>query len=138
MRRMTYPLQLSFLFVVFFSSWAKAQTTVCKPPIGRVLWHDKIDRAQKRLVDQKINTGDNEDLNYFVNQAITKKVDALQCAIETDASLTDQPKKGYLAGVENLLKNYYTQYRSHQITAALFPTVLEAFEKAMALNKKGE
>jgi len=138
MRRMTYPLQLCFFSVVFFSAVAKAQSPGCKPPIGRVLWHDKIDKAQKRLAEQKINSGDNEDLNYFVSQAITKKVDALQCAIEADPSLTDQPKKGYLAGVENLLKNFSVQYRSRQITAALFPTALEVYEKSMAFDKKGE
>jgi hypothetical protein len=135
---MTYPLQLCLLSLVFLSSVAKAQTAACKPPIGRVLWHDKIDKAQKKLVDQKITTGENDDLNYFVSQAITKKVDALQCAIEADASLTDQPKKGYLGGIETLLKNFSSQYRSRQISAALFPTVLDAYQKAMALNKKSE
>lgn len=136
---MIYPLQLFLLSLVFISSTAKAQTA-CKPtiPIGRMLWHDKIDKAQKKLVDQKINAGDNEDLNYFVSQAITKRVDALQCAIEADASLTDQPKKGYLGGIEILLRNFSAQYRSRQISAALFPTALETYEKAMALNKKGE
>ncbi|HVF82080.1 MAG TPA: hypothetical protein VM884_09110, partial [Flavisolibacter sp.] len=138
MRRMIYPLQLAFLSLTLLSSAAQAQTSVCKPPIGRVLWHDRIDKAQKKLAEQKIAAGDNEDLNYFVSQAITKRVDALQCVIEADASLTDQPKKGYLAGVENLLRNFYAQYRSRQITAALFPTALDVYEKSMAFDKRGE
>ncbi len=138
MRRMTYPFQLSLLSLVLLSSVANAQPTGCKPPIGRVLWHDRIDKAQKKLVDQKITVGDNEDLNYFVSQAITKRVDALQCVIEADASITDQPKKSYLNGVENLLKNFSAQYRSRQVSAAVFPTAVEGFQKAMGLNKKGE
>ncbi|MDQ6609347.1 MAG: hypothetical protein M3Y85_05960 [Bacteroidota bacterium] len=135
---MSYPFQLLIIVLLFLSSLANAQTSTCKPPIGRVLWHDKIDKAQKKLVELKITAGDNEDLNYFVNQAITKRIDAIQCEIETDGLITDQPKKGYLAGLENLLKNFYNQYRSRQVTAAVFPATLNTFEKAMALDKKGE
>ncbi len=140
MRRMSYPLRWTLFLLLLSSTYIQAQPVDkgCKPPIGRVLWHDRIDKAQKKLVDQKINISDNEDLTYFISLSLTRHVDAVQCAIETDPSLTDQPKKGYLAGLENLLKNFYTQYRLRQITPSLFPTALDDYETAIRLDKKGE
>lgn len=141
MRLMSYPFRLLFLTFLVKASTAISQPLPekgCKPPIGRVLWHDRIDKVQKKLIDQKVSGGDNEDLSYFVSQAITKRTDALQCTIENDASLNDQRKKGYLAGVENLLKNFSNSYRSLQITASLYPVAVDAYEAAMRLDKKGE
>ena len=92
---------------------AYAQTSVsynstdkgCKPPITRVRWHDDVDKAQKRLVDLKINAGDNEDLNFFITQALTHRVDAVQCGIDSDPNSREQQKIAYLRGLEALLKN---------------------------------
>lgn len=135
---MNYPFRL-LLPLLFIASSAAAQSTAgtaCKPPISRVRWHDEIDKAQKKLLDQKLNAGDNEDLNFYVNAALVKRVDALQCNIETDAALKEQQKIGYLRGLESLLHNYANSYRSRLLTAAQFPLALDAFEAAVALNKK--
>ena len=141
MRRMTFSFRLLLLLPFVYSTVATAQTSVnqgCKPPISRARWHDDIDKAQKRLLDQKINAGDNEDLNFFVNGALTKKVDALQCAIDADANLRDQQKIAYLRGLESILRNFSAGFRSRQMSASQFPTALEAYEAAIKLNDKGE
>jgi len=135
---MTYPFGLLLLL---FCSVASAQTSVdknCKPPITRARWHDDIDKAQKRLQDQKINAGENEDLNFFVNSALTKKVDALQCVIDSDTNLREQQKIAYLRGLETLLRNFSNNYRNRQMTAAQFPVTLDAYENAVKMNINGE
>ncbi|HYO20755.1 MAG TPA: hypothetical protein VER36_00025 [Flavisolibacter sp.] len=141
MRRMNSPFRLLFILFVLALNSVVAQTSIdkgCKPPISRVRWHDDIDKAQRRLIDQKINAGENDDLNFFVNGALTKKVDALQCVIDSDAGMREQQKIAYLRGLESLLRNYSTAFRARQVTAAQFPVSLDAYEAAMALNKKGE
>jgi hypothetical protein len=143
MRRMMFAFRLFSLFLISCLSTTSvfAQTSVdkgCKPPISRVRWHDDIDKAQRRLVDLKINAGENADLNFFVSAALSKKVDALQCTIDSDATLREQQKIAYLRGLESLLRNYSNAYRSRQMTAAQFPVSLDAYEAAINLNQKNE
>lgn len=139
MRRMTYPFGLLLLL---FCSAVSAQTAVdknnCKPPISRARWHDDIDKAQRRLLEQKVNAGENEDLNFFVNSALTKKVDVLQCTIDSDQTLREQQKIAYLRGLEAILRNFSNNYRNRQMTAAQFPVSLDAYEAAVKMNMKGE
>lgn len=116
----------------------------CKPPIGRALWHDRIDREQKNALradgkaDGKFHAGNNEDINYFVTQSLTLKVDALQCKIERDSMMGDQRKKTYLLGMEKLLKNFSQSFRYRQFTASRFPSLIEAYDASMEKDKRGE
>lgn len=145
MRRMSFPIRLFLMLFLMQAANAVAQTSMaqssdkgCKPPISRARWHDDIDRAQKKLIEQKINAGENEDLNFFITQALTTKVDGLQCAVDTDVNLREQQKIAYLRGLEALLKNYANSYRAKRVTAAQFPVALDSYMSAMELNKKGE
>ena len=146
MRRMVLTLRLllaSLPFLTGFHSYAQTDKG-CKPPIGRALWHDRIDREQKNALkadgkaDQLFFAGNNEDINYYVTQALIQKVDALQCKIEKDTAIGDQKKKAYLLGVESVLKNFIIGYRNRQFTPSRFPSLVEAFETAMDKDKKGE
>ena len=143
MRRMAPTLRLLFaILLVNLQSYAQTSND-CKPPIGRALWHDRIDREQKNALkadgkaDQLFYTGNNEDINYFVTQNIVQRVDALQCSIEKDSTIGDQKKKAYLLGVERILRNFAANYRNRQFAASRFPTLLDAFETAMEKDKKG-
>jgi hypothetical protein len=138
---MTFPFRLLFLIAAVTTIDVTAQTSVdkdCKPPISRARWHDDIDKAQRQLVSQRINIGENEDLNFFVNAALTKRVDALQCTIDADANLREQQKIAYLRGLESLLRNYSSSYRARHMSAAQFPVTLDAYEAGLGLNNKGE
>jgi hypothetical protein len=117
----------------------------CKPPKNHELWHDRIDREQKNALkadgraDQMFSAlGSNEDVNYYVTLALTSRIDDLQCRIEKDTITKDQQKVGYLRGVENLLRNFTSLYRSRQFAPAHLPTALDAYEAAMTLDKRGE
>lgn len=140
---MAPTLRLLFaILMVNLHSYAQTSND-CKPPIGRALWHDRIDREQKNALkadgkaDQLFYSGNNEDINYFVTQNIVQRVDALQCRIEKDSTIGDQKKKAYLLGVERILKNFTANYRSRQFAPSRFPTLLDAFETAMENDKKG-
>jgi hypothetical protein len=153
MRRMDFTLRLlpAILFLCLsFSSIAqtKAQSQInnnnCKPPKHRELWHDYIDREQTNAlkVDGKADgiffAGGNEDVNYFVTEALTKKVDNIQCELEKDTSLGDQRKKGYLKGLEVTLRNFIVNYRNRSFSASVFPTVLDTYFAAIQLDKKSQ
>src|ERR1700712_1852737 len=131
MRPMVQPLRLllfSFLLFIAFSSLAQPLVKSCKPPKNRELWHDRIDREQKNVLksdgkaDQYFQAGSNEDINYFITEAVDNRVDDLQCRIETDSTIGDQKKVGYLRGIENLLRNFSSLYRSRQFTPSHFPS----------------
>jgi hypothetical protein len=125
-------------------SYAQSSDKSCKPPIGRVLWHDRIDREQKNVLradgraDQVFFAGNNDDINYLVTEAVVQKVDALQCKIEKDSITGDQKKKAYLLGMERLLKLFIINYRNHQFLPSRFPALLDAYEAAMTKDEKGE
>jgi hypothetical protein len=129
--------------MVSLISYSQTDKT-CKPPIGRALWHDRIDREQRNALkadgkaDQVFYTGPNEDINYYVTQALVRRIDGIQCKIESDSLLGDQKKKGYLLGVERILKSFTAGYRNRQFTPSRLPTLLDAFEQAMEKDKKGE
>jgi hypothetical protein len=109
----------------------------CKPPIGRALWHDRIDREQRNAL-RTFGGSQPDDVKYFVSQSLTKKVDYLQCKIETDTSQGDQRKKAYLAGIEKILKNFSVQYSRRRFNAAHLPSVLDAYESAVASDIRKE
>src|SRR5579875_592056 len=142
--RLTLRLLLkNLLLFVGLSSFAQSKSD-CKFPFNHLLWHDRIDREQRNLLrpDAKGNfvfrAGENEDVNYYVTQAITQKIDALQCSIEKDSLTRDQRKIGYLSGLEKLLSNFRIMNRAGQFTASHFPKALEVFKQAMALDEKEE
>jgi hypothetical protein len=146
MRRMVQTLRIlltSFPVMVSLVSFSQSDKN-CKPPIGRALWHDRIDREQRNALkadgkaDQVFYTGPNEDINYYVTQALVRRIDGIQCKIESDSLLGDQKKKGYLLGVERILKSFTAGYRNRQFTPSRLPTLLDAFEQAMEKDKKGE
>lgn len=133
----------SLLLLVCGLTWAQSDKG-CKVPKNHELWHDRIDREQKNALkadgraDQSFTAGSNEDVNYYVTLALTRRIDDLQCSIEQDSTIKDQQKVGYLRGIENLLHNFIGFYRSRQFTAARFPTALDTYISAMSIDKKGE
>jgi hypothetical protein len=116
----------------------------CKAPIGRQMWHDRINREQNNTLradgkaDVYFHAGANEEINYMVTQAITQKVDNLQCKIELDTTLGDQAKKGYLTGIEKILKNFTTLFRSRKFNPANLPTTLDAYAEAILRDQRKE
>ena len=76
---------VSLLTLSSFAVQAQSGTEAgCKPPISRKLWHDNIDKAQAAALRSGLSRGDNEDVTHFINNALGKRLDALQCKIDSD------------------------------------------------------
>jgi hypothetical protein len=139
---------VTFSIFSFLCTAALAQTgapdKACKPPINRQLFHDYVDREQKAILrldgkpDNLLYASDNEDVNYMVSMALSQKINNLQCKIETDSLIQDRVKVLYLRGLEKVLKNFKAQYRTPQFHVSNFPDVVDTYEAAMELDKRGE
>jgi hypothetical protein len=136
----------SLLLIVGFNSFAQTtytQTssynsngnTGCKPPFNRQRWHDLIDASQKNAL-KAFQGNTNEEVKYHVTQALTRRIDDLQCAIERDSLTKDQPKIGYLRGLDDAVKKFIDLYRKKQFNASQFPVALDAFEECMRRDER--
>ncbi|MDB5196823.1 MAG: hypothetical protein JWP88_1194 [Flaviaesturariibacter sp.] len=148
MWRMHLTLRITLLFFTFlagFTSFAqkKGDNTGCKPAQTRILFHDYIDREQKNTLksdgraDAEFHASNDENLNYSITQALVQKVDNLQCAIEKDTTTSAQRKVTYLRGIERLLRNFTSSYRSRRMAASNLPAIIDAYEAAIAADRTG-
>ena len=128
----------SLLLIVGLNSFAQTSYTQtsfntnagCKPPFNRQRWHDIIDYDQRNAL-KSFQGGNNDEVKYHVAQTITKHIDDLQCLIETDSLTKDQPKIGYLRGLDDLLKKFITLNKARQFNASSLPTALTAYQECM-------
>lgn len=107
----------------------------CKVPISRKLWHDNLDKSQAALVRSGFTKGDNDDVVHFVNNALVRQIDALQCKIDKD-SIGEQRKIGYLRGLERMLRNALTEYKARRFAPPALPVLISAYDEALQLDKK--
>lgn len=132
----------SLLLIVGINSFAQTSFTQtsynsggCKPPFNRQRWHDLIDAGQRNAL-KAFQSSSNEEVKYHVTQALTKRVDDLQCIIEKDSLTKDQPKIGYLRGLDDFIKRFVGFYRSKQFNASNLPTALDAYEECMMRDER--
>ncbi len=90
-----------------------------------MLWHDNIDKQQKRV----------SDMGQSVTDALIGKVDQMQQQIESDSTLTGQAKIKYLRSLESLVKGYADKTRQADFPASMAPDLVKAYEKAMELDR---
>jgi hypothetical protein len=135
-----------FLFLLSGILHTYAQTGNYPYPVARdrMLFHDDVDREQKRLLLTDGGMGDtirlsrDEDLNIRVTQALIAQVDKIQKQIELDTTLNTNFKKRYLIGLKYLLLRFREDYRKPDFPLDMAPDLVDAFEKAMELDRKNE
>ncbi|MEO5997935.1 MAG: hypothetical protein ABIN89_14410 [Chitinophagaceae bacterium] len=133
---------LSFLNVKIFAQ--SSVSTSFKIEKNRLLWHDKIDREQARLLkldgkdDSLITISRDSTINLQIEYALIKGVDDLQEKIETDSTLSNNNKIKYLLGLESLVKGYNSHYQRQDYPVTIAQALTDAFSRAMELEKKGE
>ncbi|WP_460569787.1 hypothetical protein [Flaviaesturariibacter terrae] len=116
----------------------------CKIPQNHLLFHDYVDREQRNALkadgkaDSEFAGTGNEEVNFQVTNTIIRRVDNLQCAIETDTLARDQKKIAYIRGLERILRNFSSAFRSRRILAGHLPGILDGYEAAMVLDRRGE
>src|SRR5436190_23430722 len=79
---------------------------------NRLLWHDKIDREQSKMLkldgkdDGQVSITRDTTINLQIEYTLIKGVDDLQERIERDSTLSNNNKIKYLLGLESLVKGY--------------------------------
>ena len=135
---------LFILFSLFLVRPLFAQTAnpTFKIQQERKLWHDNIDREQKRLLSldgrpyEIIQVSRDQNINLQIADVMIRQVDLLQESIESDSSLSGQMKIKNLRSLESMLRGYNKDFRHKDFPPSLAPALFEAFLKALELDRK--
>jgi hypothetical protein len=130
-------------FTLLLSRPLTAQTAIQPYKIQqeRKLWHDNIDREQKRLLaldgraDEILQVSKDDNINLQIADVMIRQVDGLQKKIEMDSTLSGQMKIKNLRSLETMLKGYNNNFRKKDFPLSMAPALFEAFVKAMELDQ---
>ncbi len=138
-----YLLLTALLLSVTLFTTAQKDPTL-KPDRGRILFHDYVDREQSLALradgkDDKLFTlSPNDEVNFLITNALIKKIDRMQFALEKDTLLPAQVKVRYIRGIEWMLKDFNAELKSRRSLPSVLPAVLEAYEESVAKDRKAE
>ena len=139
---------LQSLVVVIFlglslDSLAQPNSYPYKVAQDRMIWHDKVDNEQQRLIamgngksDSVIRLSKDDAINLQITDALCRQVDDLQQQIEFDSTLNTNGKKRYLRGLEAMLTGFEKAYRAKEIPGSMAPDLVAAFIEAMRLDER--
>src|ERR1700722_4450865 len=147
MRAILRSLLWSFVVVLFFGlslkGVAQPNSYPFRPAPDRMLWHDKVDQEQLRLIamgngksDSVIRLTGDDAINLQITDALCRRVDDLQQQIEFDSLLNSNGKKKYLRGLGVMLSGFEKGYLAKEIPASMAPDLVAAFTEAMQLDEK--
>lgn len=116
------------------------------PPIPaiRVLHHENIDISLNRIAklhnpnDKVLPYTSSESLNNSIDLSIRNRIRNLRASIELNPKLEEGDKFKWLRGINEMLTGFISAYHSRQMTAALFPSLVKAFDDAMQLELAGK
>ena len=135
-----YSLILVLLLIPVFS-FAYNDTI----PLSRRVFHDKIIAEQNRAdridgkLDGFIKISSVDEINLQVTDALLRRINNLKASIEKNPALpTNNDKIRYLRLVESLVRNFNNSWKSHKITPALAPVLVDNFTAILKANMKGE
>lgn len=107
-------------------------------PIGRQLFHDRINEEQRLLdradgkTDGKIRVGSNDEINFLVSDYMFRRVNELQDSIELNKKIPGQKEKvTYLTCLTNLVKVFRTDWKANELNPGYAPILVNSFERAM-------
>lgn len=122
-----------FAFALIQFQLIQAQTSYpFKVATDRMLWHDKVDAQQKRIAEKSLPK--DESIRLQVNDALYRRIDALQQEVENDSAYNRNQKIRYLLSLESLVKEYNLTRGNKDFPAAMAPELMDAFEEAMTLD----
>jgi hypothetical protein len=134
------PLLLSGAILLMLGSAARAQTSAYpfKVAMGRLLWHESIDKQQVKIIASSSGKDADETVELQIGDAIGRQVDELQEQLETDSTLSDQGKIKYLRNVEAVLQQYAVYRGGKDFPAANAPALVKAMNECIELDRKSE
>lgn len=131
--------------IAFQGSLVHAQSTQkIDIPIGRIGFHDNIDKEQAAALkfdgkaDDLVKVSDDQTINLQVTNALIKQVDDMQTQIELDSSLDHRLKIKYLSGLYVMLHDYNMKRAYHKIQAEEAPVMVQAYRDMMMADIKGQ
>ncbi|HMH31402.1 MAG TPA: hypothetical protein VK543_00140, partial [Puia sp.] len=130
------------LFALSAGLYAQPANYPFKVDQSRMLWHDNVDREQKRLLaldgkaDDSITMSKDENVNLQIADALIRQVDETQKQIELDSVMSAQSKIKYLRSLETMIRGYNNNYRKRDFPPSMAPALMSAFKKAMVLDMK--
>ena len=135
----------SILIVTLLPLSVFANNDTTNIPLGRQIFHDRIkeeqklaDKADGRL-DGLIKVSNNPDVNLQVTDAIIRKVNVLRNDIEVNNDIpSNNDKVRYLRYLEDLLKDFINNWKSHKLNPTLAPLLVQNFHEIFKANIKGE
>jgi hypothetical protein len=136
-RFLLIPYSLVFCMPIY----AQTANTGFKIQQERKLWHDNIDREQKRLLaldgkaDDIIQVSKDDNINLGIADVMIRQVDQLQEQIEMDSTLSGQMKIKNLRSLETMLKGYNNHFRQKDFPGSMAPALFNAFVEAMELDR---
>ncbi len=138
MKKQVHSLLLFFILIT--TTALQAQTA--KIPLMRQAFHDKVDDAQKKLLkldgtaDDKLDiVDDDDDMNLQLTYTVTKRIDAIQAAIEADTDDSNSKIK-YLRALTETLESFLRNYRYQTMQIDQLPVLITAFSNGMQLDKQ--
>jgi hypothetical protein len=133
------------LLAAFSGSLLHAQTSQkIEIPIGRIGFHDNIDKEQlaaKKFdgkADDLVKVSDDQTINLQVTNALIKQVDDMQNEIELDSSLDHRLKIKYLSGLYVMLHDYNVKRSYSRIAPEEAPNMVQAYKDMMKADIKGQ
>lgn len=114
--------------------------TPYKIATDRLLWHDNIDKQQKKLVNDSgtITIVSDPALQEKIKAALITGVDELQRTIETDTTQNTNTKKKYLRNTEYMLRGFNDNWAKKDFSPSIAPELLKAFKESVDLDKRNE
>jgi hypothetical protein len=144
MKQSVRPFFIFLLLAHGITGFSQSSSYPFKVQQDRMLWHDNIDREQKRLLamdgkaDDSIKLAKDESVNLEITDALIRQVDELQRQIELDSVLSGQAKIKYLRSLESLLKGYNNNCLKRDFPPGIAVGLVAAFRKAMELDRQNK
>jgi hypothetical protein len=141
MKKIIRFLLIPFALILARPLSAQTANPAFKIQQDRKLWHDNIDKEQKRLLaldgkaDETIQVSKDDNINLQIADVMIRQVDLLQEKIELDSSLSGQMKIKNLRSLETMLKGYNNNFRKKDYPPSMAPVLFDAFVKAMQADR---
>jgi len=117
-------------------------TSKVEIPMSRVIWHENIDKEQKRTdkvdgkVDNFLKLTANEDLNIQITDVILREVDEMQLRIERGEG-DNNFKIGQLRSLRELLQAIASRSKEKEIPP-MIPLLFTSYEEVMKRQASGQ
>lgn len=131
------------LLVALQVDYASAQAQKIEIPIGRIGFHDNIDKEQAAALkfdgkaDDLVRVSDDQTINLQVTDALIKQVDDMQNDIELDSTLDHRLKIKYLSGLYTTIHDYNIKRNYRRIAPEEAPSMIRAYREMMKADIKG-